>query len=380
MSYTIFSRGIGTNFSIPIYDMPYNGSVSSNGLSVREAAYYKVVVPPNTWNWKLKLTSTVGESLMIIQKDFLPCVSPSSTSPAQLYGGRRLQKTGNEHFLQLPVAGQSFIPGGTYYILVASEGQNPNPPYAYAGSNSCSFTLTSFASLVYSNLGTIGPVETARTNSLEAGEIKVYQFNVAAALSALEVRLTDKIGNAYLRLAQNSNAPSGQYSYGYDYGENPLWYHPNLITIPNPSAGFYSLTVQADPATDASFAVRVRQLLPADLAFDRTLSTPGVTNVATGTLADQQHTYFKVTVPPSFNGQPVVGWKLTLDHTQGNPRLRVRKDTFPDEAGYVGNMPYNTDQAVIVPPYLTAGTWYVDVQGQGSSQFTLTSSALLTER
>lgn len=380
MNYTLFSRGIGTNFSIPIYDLSFNGSVSSNGLGVREAAYYKVTVPPNKPNWKLRLTPTSGECLMEIQKDYLPSVTPGGTSPAQVAGGRRLQKIGNDHFLQLPQAGQSVIPGGTYYIAVVSEGQNPLPPYSYAGSNSCNFTLYSYASLVYSNLGTIGPVEAARTNSLESGEIKVYQFNVPAALSALEVRLTDKIGNPYMRLVQNSNAPSGQYSYGYDYGENPSWYHNSIITIPNYSAGFYSLNVQADTVNDASYAVRVRLLTPTNLAFDRTLSSPVLTNVTSGTLADLQKTYFQVTVPATFNGQPVVGWKLTLDHTQGNPRLRVRQNTLPDDNYYVGNEPYNTEQAVIVPPYLAAGTWYVEVQGQGASQFTLTSSALLAER
>ncbi len=380
MNYTILSRGIGANFSIPIYDLPFNGNVSGTNLAVREAAYYKVTVPPNQRNWKVRLAPTSGECLMEIQKDFLPCVTPGATSPAQLAGGRRSQKAGNEHFLQLPQSGQSVIPGGTYYILVASEGQNPNTPYGYTGSNSCNFVLSSYGSLAYTNLGTISPTETARTNSLESGEIKVYQFTAPAALAALEIRLTDKIGIPYMRLAQSSNAPSGQYSYGYDYGENPSWQHNSIITIPNYSAGFYSLNVQADTINDASYAVRLRQLTPANLAFDRTLSTPTITNVTSGTLADLQRAYFQVAVPPNFNGQPVVGWKLTLDHTQGNPRVRVRRDLLPDDNGYVGNEPYNTEQAIIVPPYLTAGTWYVEVQGQGTTQFTLTSSALVTER
>lgn len=380
MNYTILSRGIGTNFSIPIFNLPFNGSVTNNGLAVREAAYYKVTVPPNQPNWKLRLAATSGEALMEIQKDFLPSVTPGGTSPAQLAGGRRLQKAGNEHFLQLPQAGQSVIPGGTYYILVASQGQNPNTPYSYTGSNSCNFVLSSLGSLGYSNLGTISATEAARTNSLESGEIKVYQFTAPVALAALEVRLTDKIGNPYMRLVQSSNAPSGQFSYGYDYGENPPWTHGSIITIPNYSAGFYSLNVQADTINDASYAVRVRLLTATNLAFDRTLSSPVLTNVASGTLADLQRTYFQVTVPANFNGQPVIGWKLTLDHTQGNPRVRVRKDLLPDDNYYVGNEPYNTEQAIIVPPFLTPGTWYVEVQGQGPTQYTLTSSALVTER
>ena len=378
MSYTLVSRGIGTNLSIPILDLPFTGSVGSNGLPAREAAYYKVTVPSGLKNWKLRLTPTSGEAMLMLQKDYLPNIAVGGTSPTQVAGGRKLQKAGNEQFLQLPQAGQSLIPGGTYYVAVASEGLNPYS--SYIGSNSCNFTLTSYGSLVYSNLGTISTTEAASTNSLQAGEIMVYQFNFPVTNNALEIRLTDKTGNSAMRLVQSTNAPYGYYSYGYDYGENAPWYHPTIITVPNPVAGTYSVSVQADPATDAHYAVRVRQLAAAGLAFDASTSTPSVTNVASGILADLQRTYFRVTVPATFNGQPVLGWKLNLDHSQGTPHLRVRKDALPIDQGYVGDSPYNTDQAIIVPPFLTNGTWYVEVQGQGASQFTLTSSALVTER
>jgi hypothetical protein len=341
-------------------------------------AYYKVTVPANLKNWKLRLTPTSGEAMMVLQKDYLPSIAVGGTSPAQVAGGRKLQKSGNEQFLQLPQNGQSVIPGGTYYVGVASEGQNPYS--SYIGSNSCNFTLTSYGSLVYSNLGTISTTETASTNSLQAGEIMVYQFNLPVTNNALEVRLTDKTGNSSLRLVQSSNAPSGSYSYGYDYGENASWYQASIVTVPNPATGTYSVNVQADPATDANYVLRVRQLAAADLAFDAGTSTPTLTNVASGILADLQRTYFRVTVPTTYKGNPVLGWRLTLDHSQGNPRLRVRKDYLPADQGYVGDSPYNTDQAIITPPFLTPGTWYVEVQGQGASQFTLISSALVTER
>ena len=93
-----------------------------------------------------------------------------------------------------------------------------------------------------------------------------------------------------------------------------------------------------------------------------------------------QRAYFRVTVPATFNGQPVIGWKLTLDHSQGTPHLRVRKDLVPADQGYVGDSPYNNDQAVIVPPFLTSGTWYVEVMGVGGSAYTLTSTKLTLKR
>ncbi|MGC3957429.1 MAG: hypothetical protein QM813_05550 [Verrucomicrobiota bacterium] len=377
MSYTLASRGIGTNFSIPILDLPFTGSVSSNGLPVREAAYYKVTVPPNQRNWKLRLAPTSGEAMLMLQKDYLPNVAAGGSSPTTVNGGRAMQKAGNEQYLLLPNAGQAVIPGGTYYVAVASEGMNPHSPYY--GSNSCNFTLTSYGALTYTNVGNVNPVDIVRTNTLQAGEISIYQFTVTNS-PALEVRLDNKIGNSYMRMLINSNAPSGQYSYGFNNGENPTWSHDRIITLPNVSPGFYSLNVQADSATDVSQTLVIRQLSAQDLAFDRTLSTPSLTNVYSGALADLQHSYFRVTIPATFNGQPVLGWKLTLGHSQGNPRLRVRKDTLPDDNFNVGNSPWNLEQMAVVPPYLTPGTWYVDVQGQGTSQYTLTSSVLLLER
>ncbi len=377
MTYTIFSRGIGTNFSIPIYGVSYVGSVSTNGLPAREAAYYRVTVPPGQRNWKLRLAPTSGEAMLMLQKDYLPNVIAGGSSPASVSGGRALQKAGNEQYLFFPPAGQSYIPGGTYYLGVVSEGMNPFG--GRYGSNTCNVTLTSFGEMTYTNLGNVNPVPILRTNVLQAGELVVYQFTVTNS-PALEVRLDNKTGNSYMRMGTGTNPPAGYYSYGYNNGENPSWGHDRIITLPNVAAGPYALTIHADPATDANFTLVVRQLAAQDLAFDRTVSTPSLTNVSSGLLSDLQHTYFRVTVPATFNGQPVLGWKLTLDHTQGNPRLRVRKDTLPDDNYNVGNSPWNFDQMAIVPPYLTAGTWYVDVQGQGSSQFTLTSSVLLLER
>ncbi|MBC8094913.1 MAG: LamG domain-containing protein [Akkermansiaceae bacterium] len=377
MSYTIHSRGIGTNMAIPIYDLPYIGSVTTNNLPVSEAAYYRVTVPAGQRNWKLRLSPTSGDAMLMIQKDYLPNVVAGGSSPALVQGGRALQKTGNEQYLFLPLAGQSYIPGGTYYIGVVSEGMNPTS--SHYGSNACNVTLTSFGEMTYTNLGNVNPTPILRTNILQAGEIGVFRFTVTNS-PALEVRLDDKTGNSYLRMNTGTNPPYAYYSYGYNNGESPLWGHDRIITLPNVSAATYSLTIHADPATDAAYTLVVRELSAQNLAFDRTLSTPSVTNVASGILADLQHTYFRVTVPATFNGQPVLGWKLTLDHAQGNPRLRVRKDILPDDNYYVGNTPWNFDQMAVVPPYLTPGTWYVDVQGQGASQFTLTSSVLLLER
>ena len=126
ISYTLVSRGIGTNMTIPIGSLSFsNGVVSNPGLLGREVAYYSIVVPTNLPSWRLELGTNVGESLLMLQKDALPNVGAGGYAPTYLYGGRKMQKAGNEQYLMMPSSGQSNIVAGTYYLAVASEGMNP---------------------------------------------------------------------------------------------------------------------------------------------------------------------------------------------------------------------------------------------------------------
>ncbi len=65
-------------------------------LLAREAAYYSIVVPTNLPSWRLELSNNVGESLLMLQKDALPNVDAGGNAPYTLYGGREMQKAGNE--------------------------------------------------------------------------------------------------------------------------------------------------------------------------------------------------------------------------------------------------------------------------------------------
>lgn len=377
MSYTVISRGIGAGYGIPVGTAPFVGSLTNNNLLAREAAYYRMEVPSGQPSWKLRLNSFIGESTFMLQRSNLPNVVAGSSSPATLSGGRALQKSGNEHYLLLPESGQTTIPGGTYYVAFASEGQNPGN--SRVGSNTCSSILTSYGPLAEIALGSVGGANLTHSNSLEAGEIRLYNFNVPPGIQALECRLDDIVGTAGMTLRLGTGSPAPYYSYGRNGGQSYSWAHQRILTLPNVASGLYSLTLHAESANAASHTLRVRHLVPAALAFDASLSSPGLTNFTAGSLADLQRQYFVVTVPALFQGQPVLGWKLDLDNSSGNPRLRIRKDTLPTDSGG-GNSPYATSQATIVPPFLTPGTWYVEVQGQGASTFTLRSSAILAER
>ena len=197
-SYTLVSRGIGTNQSIPILDMPFIGSVSGTNIPPREAVYYKVQVPAGQASWKLRLVPTNGEAMMLIQKDYLPNVAGGSSSATQIGGGRKQQKYGNDILTQLPRSYpvEATITNGTYYIAVVSEGMNPNPPYGYEGTNSSSYTLYSLGPVGTNELGTVDPsgVTDLTTNDVvEGSDFKFYHFTVPPGTLSLE-----EIGRAHV--------------------------------------------------------------------------------------------------------------------------------------------------------------------------------------
>ena len=93
-------------------------------------------------------------------------------------------------------------------------------------------------------------------------------------------------------------------------------------------------------------------------------------------MADTEHAFYEVTIPAVVNGAPVLGWKLDLTAINGSPSLRVRENLVPDNT--CDTSMYGSGTVIIAAPYLTPGNWYVDVQGSGSTAFTLTSSAITT--
>ena len=384
ISYTLLSRGIGTNFSLPIVNLPFtNGVVTNLALNGREAAYYSVIVPTNVPNWKLRLANVSGETLVAVQKDALPNVGAGGQAPTSLAGGRKMQKAGNEQYLLLPASGQSNIVAGTYYLLVASEGMNPNSPYL--GTNSSSFVLTSYGVQTVTNLGAVGVTDLLNTNTLQGGENALYQFSIPPGWPAVEVRLDNVTGDPYMTLATGTNVVIPYNSYGYNGGVGYSWGSPTLITLPNPTATNYSLTVQASSSgslyPDEISTVHIRQMPTPVLIFDASLNGGGLSNVANGVLLDGQSAFYQVVVPATLNGQPVIGWKLDVAQTAGTPKIRVRPGALPDDYNYYdGTSPFVTSEGIMVAPYLSPGTWYVEVRGTGLTTYTLTSSNLQLNR
>ena len=395
LAYTISSRGIGSGYSIPVVDLPFNGGAATHpGLMPREAAYYRVMVPPNASSWKVRLNAISGESMLVALQAALPNID-SIPITGLITNGRGMQKLGNEHLLVLPLsAGTNLtVPNpGTNYLAVISEGLNP-PNASRVGNGPSSFTISSLGVMPVHNFGTTTPTDIRYSDTLLGAEVKAYQFTTRTGLFAVKVRLEQRVGNPMMSLVQglrlpDPGAPSGSISpdyYGNDGGVVGPLVNPSLITIPNPSNNTYSFAVKArsvPPANthpDASYTIRIEELGIRDLNFDPSLNTNGQSHVATGELEDNERTYFRVDVPATLNGEKVVGWRLQLAQSSGIAFLRVRKDQLPND-NVTGLMPFNPATSIIVPPFLTNATWYIEVKGSNSTAFTLMSQHIVLER
>jgi len=387
-TYTVLSRGIGPEFSIPLIDIPFVGS-SSGSLTPREAAYFRVYVPSNAPSWKVKLTGVDGESMLVALRGAVPNTDLNNVSGG-LAGGKGMQKLGNDHFVLLPATGQTNITAGTNYFAVISEGVNP-PAASRIGSGSSSFTFESQGALATNDLGLLTSEDILHQDTVEGGEVKMYQFVVPSGMLGFKIRLENRVGNPTFVVKQGTKAPDpgapvpANDFYGNEGGYTTTDGSSTLFTMPNPVPGTYTLVVKgransSGNYTDASYTLHLQEMLIPELNFGSDLNTNGLPNMVSGILDDNERVFFKFVIPDSYAGQPVIGWKLDLIQTSGLASLRVRKDLLPADANSNTGMPFTPSQAIIVPPFLTNGVWYVEVKGAGSTAFTLTSNPLMLER
>jgi len=385
MSYTLLSRGIGSGMSIPVMDLNFSGgSTSVSNLAPREVAYFRVQVPSNTPSWKMRLAPTVGEAMLVVLSNHVPNVDSGRLSG--VLNGKSLQKAGNEHYVILPAIGQSNLVAGTYYLAAISEGINPASA-TRIGSGSSTFTVTSIGNAPAPNIGTVNPIDIVVNSSLEGGESQFYQFIVPPSVPAVEVRLENRVGNPVMVVNTNSSlpdpgGPSPKELYGNDGGATPSDIATNSLTIANPASGVFTLAVKArgvsSTFSDASYTLRVRQVPVPELNFTPEFNTNGLSHIASGVLSDNQRAFYKVVVPTNVNGTAVIGWQLDLSQSSGQAGLRVRKDLLPSDTP--AGIPFTANAAVIAPPFLTNGTWYVEVRGTNSTAYTLVSSSLALQR
>jgi hypothetical protein len=335
--------------------------------------------------------------LLKVQENYLPASDNLSwyANYGWVYGadmGQLMMKPGDEQWALLPPNGGTTVTAGTYYAVVVSQGQNlTNGGCGYGnagggwGPGGSSYTLSSWIepATVLPNTLSYGN-DLLCTNAQAGGETKFYQFTVPAGIASIEVSLQNVVGNPWMTLNYGTNLVAPYYGfdgYGNYGGTNSQWYSGNLITVANPQGGVYSLSVYGSTGNsgtfpDASYVLRVKAPVVPQLSFSPELDTRSLTNVVPGTLADTEHAYYQVIVPAWVAGAPVLGWQLELATLAGSPSVRVRQNLLPDNT--CDTTAFASPDAVIVPPFLVPGTWYVDVVGSGSTTYTLTSRVITT--
>ena len=377
--------------------MAYTGGVANGTIAnPREVNYYRVAVPANSTSWAVKMVPTVGEAMMALNYNALPNITSSTGNSTNLYyestdnnQGTEREKAGQELFYKYSepyITGSvpndsGVIQDGYYYIAVISEGQNPANSYT-VGTGSVDFTLTSVGKMPIAKKTAIPLAVGTPVNwtgeTLDYSAQKIYRFKVPAGLTSMEVRLDNRVGNPDMTLRQDA-AGQARIPYNYtsynDSGEGGWSYsdaHASIITVAQPAEGLYTLVVDAERESgteaDASFDVVVTALTPStELAFDG-----GSVNKS---LLDAQVHYYQVEVPGMIGAEAVNGWTLGLNVASGSTKLRVRKDQIPDKTT-TATLSTTSLETNIVAPFLTQGTWFIEVKATGLTDYTLTSNAL----
>ena len=390
-AYILDSRGIGSGQFYTASNLAFaaGSSATITNLAPREARYFKVTVPANTPSWEITLDPTLGEMLLLVRRGAIP--DPEGSGATQNEGGprqARIQKDGPERYVIQPPDSTEFLVPGDYYLAVVSEGQSPADG-GHVGTGNSSGVLTSRGSLVVTNLGAATVAGVSQSVSLVGAQMKGYRFTVPFGTATLEMRLNNRVGNPQMAVVGGLRLPPGTGSYGSEGGQSSgtpsQVSDDDLITIANPPPGDYSVTVSATydsgsaswPPASATLLVRQKPLLP--LNFAASLNGNGNSNVDFKQIINGERIVYAVAVPATLAGQPVLGWKLNMSTTQGAAILRIYKnagDTSPESMITVSNR-----TAIIVPPWLTPGnTWYAEVEGQGFTEYTITSSPVELNR
>ncbi|MCX6925715.1 MAG: hypothetical protein NT154_21260, partial [Verrucomicrobia bacterium] len=330
MSYTLVSRGIGANYSIPITPLAfYGGQGVSTSTPPREAVYYRVDVPTNSPSWQLHLDPINSDALLLIRKDGLPNFGAALTTSATNLAGCKLQKLGDEHFVLLPSPPNSNILAGSYYLGVVSEGMSPSG--SRIGSNTCAYALQSIGNLPVMNLGTVETNYYYEQDMVQpGGSTLAFEFNVAQNspnMGPIVVRLDNRTNNPAVTIRGGTVLPNTLESYGRQGGWPSDWSNPSYNRLDTVVAGgIYSLLIQAESVSglypDASYKLRIYSLGYTNYTFP--LEFDGGRASFVGRLPGEW-LFFTVDVPTN-----AIGWDLRLtDIISGSPRLVVCRSTWP---------------------------------------------------
>lgn len=420
--YRIVSRGIGTTdttdalgnpWQIPVQTLGFSGSSAvgsiapvplgnSDGVEdLRDIAVYRITVPDNVSAWDLQLTPDPGhEAMLAVRRGNLPNSKAGITnadSVGQVENTAKLQGTvreraGKEYFYQFAsrdtVTGtdRQFLTPGDYYAVVIAEGQNPVSE-TRLGTGTTNYTLTSVGQMAINDqtstpLADGGPAIAWNGEIVQPAALKMYRAQVpAGGLEAVEFLLKNRTGKPAMLVERGS---TGVYRLPNEFSDSELlytkaadggyqrdFYDTQVVTIPYAQAGDYAIAigsydVTANPLA-AGYDLQVSSIPAKSLAFDGGQDSD--------VLVNNQIRYYKVVVPSTVDGGPLLGWQVSTDLLAGSVELRVRKDFLPTADTTIKPVVKSFhNEAVLATPLLTPGTWYIEVKAKvDGTNYTITS-------
>lgn len=393
LSYELFSRGIGMGndadgapWAIQVQDLAFDGQTTITGLPPREVAFYRVEVPAGAESWEVQLTPTLGDAMLAVRQGALPNSEASQNNPSDSTSkqtGTRRDKAGDEYFYRYPSAAGATLTPGTWYLAVASEGSDAFSTN-HVGENLTNAVLTSAGELAVaggiSSVVQPGSPLVWANQMLAFGEEKAYRFRIPPGVLGAEVRLEGAAGNPRAALVVNEYFSQGlpyvsSGSYDSDEGgQGPDTTGDSALQLVRQGDGTVMVKGVGAGSQDSTYDLVVEALEPPELAYDG------------GTVSDQLNEdavhLYRVEVPTLIDSAPIAGWELALEFVTGAAQVRIRKNLVPGELGSSTTLgPLTANNAIVVtPPFLTPGTWYIEVKATTLTDYTLISTPVRPER
>ena len=348
----IGTDGSGYTHEVQAIDFADENNSVSGQLNPREIRYYAVDIPADTyrsWQFELRMAHPDQEARLHARRGILPNSQAGSSAQANLNSTAsvppqlQLNKTGDEHFVLWPESGQEFIAGGTYYLLVAGEGQGPDG--TRIGEGVVDYELISHGEVAMEDLGLIvSGSQLTQAGSYGSGQQSYYQFELDAGIELLQLELSDTIGNPRMHLVQGTLPSSVNTNYGLYSGRSPSWGDNERINVQEPDAGVYTLVVThssgyGDGFSDDSYTLSIRDDGPQTI-----LNIDGFIAEDVFLQDSNDWAYYRVTVPEQINGENLLGWEIRVTEWSGQepPVVVVRRDQLPESASTTGSVSVNT--------------------------------------
>ncbi|MCC5834748.1 MAG: PQQ-binding-like beta-propeller repeat protein [Opitutales bacterium] len=319
----------GSGFAYEIGELDYDGGVSSESLDPREVAYYTVEIGENVSSWRLRLDlPDEHEAHMVLRKDYLPSLEVQDTELwSNIYDplgsiddpsrdGRhvRLSRDGSEFYDLWPEEGEDYVEPGEYYILVVSEGQNPEGA-SQIGEGEVDYTLTSVGEVPVMDLGTVDAGEEIfESNRSFANGIDRNYYTVEVPAGALGVRIgIEDVQGAPEAGVIEGMVPPAMSNYGTYNTRSVEWSGEQRIYVSNPEPGPLSIAVHADVVESDEYSLRVEGIEAETVPIDDFETT--VEGLSPG-----EWTFYEVEVPDDGTFR---GWEVFVQDWEGDSQPTI---------------------------------------------------------